>query len=193
MKNTSERISKIKLSPNLLKFIGSSIVFIILTIIFKLVANQYNQPWTALYITFLTISYHFIMRMLVGAIVEMNCKIKTLRDDSIGFSIKPYETKLYKLLKVKRWKASAMTLKPEQFDLSINSPETVLHNVMKAELVHRIIMPLSFLPLLLIIPYGAPVVFVTTSTAACLIDLKFVIIQRYNRPRLQKLKRRVYQ
>lgn len=50
--------------------------------------------------------------------------------------------------------------------------------------MHRIIMVLSFVPLLFIIPFGEPAVFAITSVAACLIDCTFVIIQRYNRPRV---------
>ena len=65
--------------------------------------------------------------------------------------------------------------------------DELLHNVAQAELVHRIIIVLSFVPLLLISPYGVPMVFVVTSIVAALIDLQFVIIQRYNRPRVMKL------
>ena len=72
-------------------------------------------------------------------------------------------------------------------DLRENSMDELLHNVAQAELVHRIIMVLSFGPLLLIIPYGVPSVFIVTSIVAALIDLQFVIIQRYNRPRVIKL------
>ncbi len=66
----------------------------------------------------------------------------------------------------------------------------MLHNMLQAELVHRIIMVLSFLPLLLIIPYGVPGIFIATSAAACLLDLIFVMIQRYNRPRIVRLLKR---
>ena len=48
-------------------------------------------------------------------------------------------------------------------------------------------MGLSFVPLVLIIPYGVPAVFILTSVFACLIDLQFVMIQRYNRPRVIRL------
>ncbi len=58
---------------------------------------------------------------------------------------------------------------------------------MQAELVHRIIMILSFIPLLFIIPFGEPFAFILTSIAACFIDLFFVTIQRFNRPRVEKL------
>ena len=65
--------------------------------------------------------------------------------------------------------------------------QTLLHNIAQAELVHRIIAVLSFAPLLLIIPYGAPAVFIVTSIFACLVDLRYVIVQRYNRPRVIRI------
>ena len=106
---------------------------------------------------------------------------------SVGFRQLKFEPKLYKVLRVKKWKKFSITAKPNQFDLEQNSAESLLHNIAMAELAHRIIMVLSFVPLILIIPYGTPAVFIITSVCACLIDLKYVIIQRYNRPRVLKL------
>ena len=83
-----------------------------------------------------------------------------------------------------------ITAKPEQFDIRHISMEMLLHNVAQVELVHRIIMVLSFVPLVLIIPYGVPWVFILTSVFACLIDLQFVMMQRYNRPRIIRLMER---
>ncbi len=65
--------------------------------------------------------------------------------------------------------------------------QELLHNMMQAELVHRIIMLLSFVPLLFIIPFGEPAVFIITSLASAALDGCFVIIQRYNRPRVIRL------
>lgn len=98
-----------------------------------------------------------------------------------------FEPELYKRLKVKKWKKNIITAKPEQFDIGTNSMEAILHNIAQAELVHRIIMLLSFVALILIVPYGTPIIFIMTSIFACLIDLQFVIVQRYNRPRVIKL------
>ena len=111
---------------------------------------------------------------------------KAFPQDRLGFRLYSFEEGLYQKLKVKSWKTRVITAKAEQFDLNQVSPEELLHNVMQAELVHRIIMVLSFIPLLLIIPFGDPLVFIITSIAACLIDGVFVIIQRYNRPRVQR-------
>lgn len=138
-------------------------------------------------ITFFTVFYHFAMRLVVGETVTTLYRNREFNVNSFGFRIRSYEPKLYKILNVKRWKAKVITAKPEQFDLkSVNLTE-LLHNMLQAELVHRVIMGLSFLPVLMIIPFGAPFVFVATSVCACMVDLLFVIIQRYNRPRIIKL------
>lgn len=56
-----------------------------------------------------------------------------------------------------------------------------------AELVHEIIVVLSFVPILASIPFGGLVVFVITSVLAACFDAIFIAIQRYNRPRIVKL------
>ena len=53
-----------------------------------------------------------------------------------------------------------------------------------AEIVHEIIMILSFLPLLAIPVFGEGAVFCITSLLSALFDSLFVMAQRFNRPRL---------
>lgn len=167
---------------------GMNIFFILMTILFYVLWQKLGDGrLQAAYITFLTTSYHFGMRIAVGELVTVAYSEREFDLTSIGFRQFKFEPKLYKALKVKKWKKFSITAKPNQFDLEQNSFESLLHNIAQAELGHRIIMVLSFVPLLLIIPYGAPTVFIITSVVACLIDLKYVIIQRYNRPRVLRL------
>ena len=56
-----------------------------------------------------------------------------------------------------------------------------------AELVHETIAVLSFLPIAAGVRFGAYPVFIITSVLAAACDMAFVIMQRYNRPRLIKL------
>lgn len=162
-----------------------------LTMMFLFGYRLYHQSWMlSVYVTLLTTFYHFAMRLVVGETVTAIYKNRELNSNSFGFRIRGYEQRLYELLHVKRWKTKVITAKPEQFDLRKIGPKAVLHNMLQAELVHRIIMVLSFLPLLLILPYGVPGVFISTSVVACLFDGVFVIIQRYNRPRIMKLLKR---
>ena len=177
-----------KTAKNIVILIGMNLVFITLTVVFAVVHYIYRQGWMlSAYVTFLTISYHFSMRLIVGEVVTVIYCKREFNLDSAGFRLHRFEKDLYRRLNVKKWKLHMITAKPEQFDLRENSMDELLHNVAQAELVHRIIMVLSFVPLLLIIPYGVPSVFIVTSIAAALVNLQFVIIQRYNRPRVMKL------
>lgn len=135
-------------------------------------------------ITLLTMFYHFAMRLAVGETVALLFRNKDFPQDKWGFRLYDFEGKLYRRLKVKHWKANVITAKPSQFDVKRVGPKELLHNMMQAELVHRWIMLLSFAPLLFIIPFGEPAVFAITSIGACIIDSVFVVIQRYNRPRV---------
>ena len=66
----------------------------------------------------------------------------------------------------------------------------MIHTTCVAEITHEIIILLSFAPLLVIPKFGAAPVFVITSLLAALFDGIFVIMQRYNRPRLLRLSRK---
>lgn len=180
-----------KTSRTLKQMIWFSVSLLVWSLICFAMYHIKHQQWMlSVYVTFLTTFYHFAMRLIVGETVTVIYKNRDFDMNSFGFRIRNYEHKLYKMLHVKKWKSKVITAKPEQFDLRKVSPEEILHNMLQAELVHRCIMVLSFLPLLLIIPYGVPLVFISTSIVACLIDSVFVIIQRYNRPRILKILKR---
>ena len=53
-----------------------------------------------------------------------------------------------------------------------------------AELVHEVIVALSFTALLPAIPFGEFPVFLITAVLAAAFDSMFVMVQRYNRPRI---------
>lgn len=160
-------------------------VLAVLTGIFFYLHKIYEAAWLrAAAITLLTVFYHFAMRLVIGEAVTLICRNRHFPTDRFGFRIYSFEDKCYRRLHVRRWKAGVITAKPEQFDFQHISPEELLFNVMQAELVHRIIAVLSFVPILFAIPFGEPAVFIITSVAACLIDLRYVIIQRFNRPRV---------
>ena len=56
-----------------------------------------------------------------------------------------------------------------------------------AEVVHEIIMLCSFLPLLMVPLFGEFWAFFITSLLSALFDSLFVMAQRYNRPRLERI------
>ena len=74
-----------------------------------------------------------------------------------------------------------------EFSLKIHSMEEIVNNMCHAEAVHELIMLLSFTTLFFSIPLGAFPAFLITAIIAASIDMVFVIIQRYNRPRVMRL------
>lgn len=139
----------------------------------------------SLAITAGTTGYHFVMRLLVGWLVA-RCVRKPLDPDSFRFRQRNFERKLYRTLRVRRWKGQMPTYNPHEFSIEENTPEQIIQNSCKAELVHEWIVAASFLPLLFSILWGEFAVFFITSLLAACFDCCFIIMQRYNRPRLQQ-------
>lgn len=130
-------------------------------------------------------TYHFAMRLAVGLIINAVFH-NDIRYELKWFRPHRFEKKLYSFLKVKRWKEHIPTYMPEAFSVE-RGLIYIAKATCQAELVHEIIIALSFAPMLLAIPFGDFFVFASTSLAAALVDTVFVIIQRYNRPRLVKI------
>ena len=128
-----------------------------------------------------TACYHFAMRLLVGHLVP------PVKGTSRWFRPRKWEAPLYRFLGVKSWKRRLPTYDPRQFSLKEHTAEQVVRNMCGAEVVHEIIMICSFLPLLTVPFFGEFWVFFITSTLAALFDSLFVIAQRYNRPRLERI------
>ncbi len=172
MKKTMKRITVVLLAL--------SVISVLLNLYFK------TDLFLILSITFCTALYHFAMRLFVGEICNkfiapnLNCNSK-------WFNEKKFEKKLYKFLKVKKWKKFAPTYSPESFSLKDNSKEDIIRTMCGAEVVHEIIILFSFLPLIVSVQLNSVVEFIITSVIAALVDSVFVIIQRFNRPRVKKL------
>lgn len=137
-------------------------------------------------ITLLTFCYHLSMRLIVGESVTVFLRGREISDGAAWFRERRWERGWYRFLRLRKWAHRVLTAKPEQFDASARTPEELLRNMAQAEIVHEICMVLSFLPLLLILPFGAPWAFLLTSLAASLADGIFVAVQRYNRPILRR-------
>ena len=140
----------------------------------------------ALAITFGTTSYHFLMRLTVGTVINL------LFDNHIDYQIRWFqvsaiEQKLYKKLGVKKWKNKMPTYAPNCFDKKNHSWDEIVQAMCQAELVHEVIIVLSFVPIFAAISFGAFPIFLGTSVLAACFDALFVVMQRYNRPRIIKL------
>lgn len=163
--------------------IALGIIFGILYSIFK------TDIWLSLTITFVTTAYHFVMRLFVGFVFNqiLNNKVDYNRK---WFQISTVEVQFYNAIKVKKWKNRMPTYDPKQFSNQKHTWDEIAQAMCQAELVHETIAILSFLPIIMSIWWEAFGVFLITSVCAAFLDLSFVIIQRYNRPRVLRLIKR---
>ena len=160
---------------------------IILCIISAISYQAFDQKWMlSCAITFGVIAYHMAIRFLAPVILVAIFHRK-YDYRSWWFQERKWESGFYQLIKVKNWKAKTFTYDPREFSMKIHSLEEIINNMCHAELVHELIVFLSFTALLFAIPFGALVVFLITAVLAALFDLTFVILQRYNRPRVVNL------
>jgi hypothetical protein len=140
----------------------------------------------SLAITFGTTAYHFLMRLIVGHLFD-GILHNTVDYRRKWFRQSRFENMLYSKLKVKRWKTRMPTYAPQNFDSRVHSWDEIVGAMCQAELVHEVIIVLSFLPIVVSVYFGAFWVFLVTSLLAACYDGLFVIMQRYNRPRVIKL------
>ncbi len=138
-------------------------------------------------ITVGTTLYHFAMRLAVGYAID-GCFHNQIKGDSWWFRQRSFEPSFYRFLRVRKWKHWIPAFAPEWFN--VGALEQTIGATCQAELVHEVIIVLSFLPLGMIPLFGEALVFFITSILAACLDSVLVILQRYNRPRLQKLLKR---
>ena len=133
--------------------------------------------------------YHFAMRLAVGTAVDSVMKNKADHNNA-WFREKSFESKLYKLIRVRKWKKYLPTYSPDTFDTGKKTVKELVGATCQAEIVHEIIMALSLLPIAFIPILDGAAAMIVTSVLAMLFDSLFVILQRYNRPKLVRVMER---
>lgn len=167
-----------------------TMISLFLMIVSMILYNKLNIGlFFSLAITFGTTFYHFAMRLVVGWLVDYIMKNQADYHKK-WYQPLPFEKSLYKKLKVKQWKRKMPTYDPIQFSVGKKSFDAIAQAMCQAEIVHEVIIAFSFLPVLASYWFGAFAVFMITSIGAASFDLMFVMMQRYNRPRIVKLAER---
>ena len=160
---------------------------ILTTVCFGVYYGNYSDNliflWTG--ITAFTITYHFWGRIILGNVSKLFRR--RINYKQWWFKERKFEMKLYEVLKVKKWKGKALTYNPEQFDLKQNSLEQILNTMTKSEVDHWINEVISITTMFFGIIWGETWIFVLTAIAAMIFDGQFIVIQRYNRPRVIKI------
>lgn len=165
----------------------TAVLTTIITIIFSYIYITINKSvYLTLAISFGTTAYHFIMRLVIGYIINWIMHNKANYNNNY-FKTKKLEQKIYKLIKVKKWKDKMPTYNPDFYSTEKHSLEEIAMVTCQAEIVHELIIIFSFVPVLFTLWFDSFWVFMITSIISALIDTLFVIMQRYNRPRIIKL------
>ena len=175
-----------KLSGPAIFMYASIVLMAVLTAVFFALyyANVLHTDlifWLAI-VTFM-ILYHFGLRILFG---ELTKKLKINYRHSF-FSQKSFEKKLFKLLKVRKWKEKVLTFDPVSYDFKNRTPEQLATTMCKSEIDHWINEAISVLSILFALLWGELWIFLLTAVLAMAFDAQFIIVQRYNRPHVMKL------
>ena len=181
-------MKKLKISgPAIFMYCVIGITLLTTIICFYLYYGNINTSsvilWTG--ITAFTIMYHFWVRIIMGNVSKLFRK--HIKYNQWWFKERRFERSFYKLLRVKEWKGKALTYNPESFSLKKHSLEEIANTMSKSEIDHWINEEISLSTLLFAIPWGKFWIFFITAIVAMIFDSQFIIIQRYNRPRVIKI------
>ncbi len=168
----------------------TAVISLVATALFTIVYITSDEDiFLTLAICFATVTYHFAMRLAVGKTVDMIFHNK-MDYNKRWFRVREAEQHFYNLLRVRKWKGKMPTYDVKVFDPKTHSWDEIAGATCQSEIVHEIIMVLSFLPILASVWFGALPVFVITSVLSAGFDCLFVMMQRYNRPRIVKVAER---
>ena len=181
-------MKKIKKSgPALFMYTVIALTAITSIVCFIVYYGNYNKSevilWTG--VTAFTIMYHFWVRIIMGNVSKLFKKHINYKQK--WFKEKKFEKKLYKILHVKNWKDKAFTYNPENFSVQNHSLEEIANTMAKSELDHWVNEIIALSTIMFGFIWGKLPLFIITAVAAMIFDSQFIIIQRYNRPRIVKL------
>ena len=129
------------------------------------------------------IVYHFWGRIIMGNV----SKLLKINQNHWWFQEKSFEKPLYRFLRVKNWKGKALTYNPESFSLTAHSLNEVATVMTKSEVDHWINEAISLFSILFSLLWGELWIFVLTAVLAMIFDAQFIVIQRFNRPRILRI------
>lgn len=149
------------------------------------------MPFT-LYMIIINTSFWLILNY--GVAYGSRLLPKGIFQSNLFFKEKSFERKLYKLIKINNWKdqlpAVNSTLKSLKKELNPKYLDQVIMQTYYAEVGHLTIAVLGFLSIFINPNEYFWMAFIC-SVVNFLIHIPFCLIQRYNRPRLFKLKSRI--
>lgn len=133
-----------------------------------------------------TVMYHFWVRIIMGNVT----KLFTIRYTQPIFRELPFEKCIYKLLRVRKWRAKVLTYNPDEFIIANHTCEELANTMSKAECDHWINELISISTMFFGLLWGYEWLFIVSAIAAMIFDAQFIVVQRFNRPIILRLMQR---
>lgn len=159
----------------------------ILNLVYCLYADFLGWQFST-FITFFMLAYHFDIRLLIGWFFTRFIK-RHINIESRIYVVTDKQYALYNKLKVRKWKDKYFAMDKSQFVMT-NNLDVILKNNICAELSHICCVIFSFLSIFFgcLLSTDEWWIYVLTSVfSSIVVDIMPIIIQRFNRYRLQKL------
>ena len=168
-------------------FMYSTIVLmaVLSTAMFVLYYGDFTDNGIILWIGIVSfmILYHFGTRILMGEI----SKLWHISYKHPWFRPRRFEKKLYGLLRVREWRDKVLTFNPDEFLMAKRTLPEIADTMAKAETDHWINEIISVTAIFFCLLWGMFPIFLITSIAAMLFDAQFILVQRFNRPKIVRL------
>ncbi len=152
--------------------------------------------YNAFIITVINIAFWTALHILGAAFITSFVPKKIYEPSNLLFKERAFEKNLYNVIKVSKWKGKlpiyqkkgALDRKHIPENLSIDHLEQFVIDTCKAELVHLLIGILGFSSVVFVICKVEPFfTFIVIAIVMNFAQIPFILVQRYNRPRLLKL------
>ena len=180
----TDDIAKAKRSLGAKLSLSSAVISIVFSIVSIVSYRIYRLGWMlSCAITFCTVAYHLVSRIVVPILLNLlfhgNYNFR-----SHWFSTWKWERGFYRSMGIRKWKIKKLTYRPDRFLVRKRPLDDIASYMCHAEVSHEVGGVLSLFSLFFSIPFGAFFIFASTGIAGVFLDMGFVAIQRYNRPRV---------
>ncbi len=156
-----------------------------LTLYYADIVQNIVCMWTG--VVFFTAVYHLWLRLIMGNLT----KLFNIKYTMWCFKERAFKKSIYKFFHVKTWKNNVPTYNPELFSLKDYSLYDIANTMCKVETDHIVNIFISLSTLLFSILWGQLWIFALVAILAILFDSQFIMIQRYNRPRVIRILKRL--
>ncbi len=134
-------------------------------------------------------AYQTVTRTLISTVCDGMFQ-EGINSSSEWFKTSEAEERLYEIVRIKSLKPNLPKTERTDFSLRTHGIQDIIDVGCEIEIEHEISIAVSILGTLVAIPFGYEWIFGIVAAGAVLYDMVYIAVQRYNRPRLEKVQLR---